>query len=84
MVAHGEPVHLSPKEYRLLQVLAQHAGNVVTHQHLLKEVWGNAHKEDAHYLRIFVRKLRSKIEKDPARPTILTTELGVGYRLRGD
>jgi two-component system KDP operon response regulator KdpE len=79
-----EPVRLSPKEYRLLQVLAQHAGNVVTHQHLLKEVWGNAHREDAHYLRIFVRKLRSKIERDPARPTILTTELGVGYRLCAD
>ena len=84
VLAGDEQVRLSPKEYRLLQVLAQHAGNVVTHQHLLKEVWGNAHKEDAHYLRIFVRKLRSKIEKDPARPTILTTELGVGYRLGGD
>ncbi|HEX5957284.1 MAG TPA: response regulator [Hyphomicrobiaceae bacterium] len=79
-----EPVRLSPKEYRLLQVLAQHAGNVVTHQHLLKEVWGNAHKEDAHYLRIFVRKLRSKIEREPSRPTILVTELGVGYRLCAD
>jgi two-component system KDP operon response regulator KdpE len=77
-------VALSPKEYRLLQVLAQHAGNVVTHQHLLKEVWGIAHADDAHYLRIFVRKLRKKIEKDPTRPRILTTELGVGYRLAAD
>ena len=77
-------VALSPKEYRLLQVLAQHAGNVVTHQHLLKEVWGIAHADDAHYLRIFVRKLRKKIEKDPARPCILTTELGVGYRIAAD
>jgi two-component system, OmpR family, KDP operon response regulator KdpE len=77
----GEPVQLSPKEYRLLQVLAQHAGNVVTHQHLLKEVWGVAHTDDAHYLRIFVRKLRKKIEKDATQPRILTTELGVGYRL---
>ena len=76
-----EPVRLSPKEYRLVQVLAQHAGNVVTHQHLLKEVWGKAHRGDAHYLRIFVRKLRRKIEEDPARPRILLTELGVGYRL---
>jgi two-component system KDP operon response regulator KdpE len=84
VLAGNDEVRLSPKEYRLLQVLAQHAGNVVTHQHLLKEVWGNAHKEDAHYLRIFVRKLRGKIEKDPARPTVLTTELGVGYRLRTD
>jgi two-component system KDP operon response regulator KdpE len=80
----GKQVVLSPKEYRLLQVLAQHAGNVVTHQHLLKEVWGIAHAEDAHYLRIFVRKLRKKIEKDPTQPRILTTELGVGYRLSTD
>jgi two-component system, OmpR family, KDP operon response regulator KdpE len=84
VLAGDDEVRLSPKEYRLLQVLAQHAGNVVTHQHLLKEVWGNAHKEDAHYLRIFIRKLRGKIENDPARPAILTTELGVGYRLRAD
>lgn len=77
----GERVPLSPKEYRLLQVLAQHAGNVVTHQHLLKEVWGVLHMDDAHYLRIFIRKVRKKIEKDPTRPKILVTELGVGYRL---
>jgi two-component system, OmpR family, KDP operon response regulator KdpE len=77
----GKQVQLSPKEYRLLQVLAQHAGNVVTHQHLLKEVWGIAHADDAHYLRIFVRKLRKKIERDATQPRILTTELGVGYRL---
>jgi two-component system KDP operon response regulator KdpE len=74
-------LQLSPKEYRLLQVLAQHAGNVVTHQHLLREVWGARHVQDTHYLRIFVRKLRQKIEKDPTRPSILITELGVGYRL---
>jgi two-component system, OmpR family, KDP operon response regulator KdpE len=80
----GRPIGLSPKEYRLLQVLAQHAGNVVTHLHLLREVWGNAHSDDAHYLRIFVRKLRQKIEKDPTQPRILTTELGVGYRLSID
>lgn len=77
----GSRLPLSPKEYRLLQVLAQHVGNVVTHQHLLKEVWGVTHVHDAHYLRIFVRKLRRKIEKDPTRPQILVTELGVGYRL---
>lgn len=75
---------LTPKEYRLLQVLAQHAGNVVTHQHLLREVWGAAHLDDPHYLRIFVRKLRHKIEADPAHPRILLTELGVGYRLASD
>jgi two-component system KDP operon response regulator KdpE len=72
---------LTPKEYRLLQVLAQHAGNVVTHQHLLKEVWGSIHVQDTHYLRIFVRKLRQKIEPHPDSPRILVTELGVGYRL---
>ena len=59
---------LTPKEYRLLQVLAQHAGNVVTHQHLLKEVWGSIHVHDTHYLRIFVRKLRQKIEPHPNSP----------------
>jgi two-component system KDP operon response regulator KdpE len=80
----GKVVSLSPKEYRLLQVLAQHAGNVVTHLQLLREVWGEAHTENSHYLRIFVRKLRHKIEQDPARPRILTTELGVGYRLAAD
>jgi two-component system KDP operon response regulator KdpE len=77
----GERLQLSPKEYRLLQILAQHAGNVVTHQHLLKEVWGVKHVDDSHYLRIFVRKLRRKIEQDATRPRILLTELGVGYRL---
>jgi len=74
-------VPLTPKEYRLLQMLAQHAGNVVTHQQLLKDVWGRPHVNDTHYLRIFVRKLRRKIETDPNRPRILLTELGVGYRL---
>ena len=77
----GMRVTLTPKEYRLLQILAQHAGSVVTHQHLLKEVWGQPHVQDTHYLRIFVRKLRQKIEADPNRPRILLTELGVGYRL---
>jgi two-component system, OmpR family, KDP operon response regulator KdpE len=76
-----ERIQLSPKEYRLLQTLAQHAGNVVTHQQLLKQVWGIKHQDRAHYLRIFVRKLRQKIEQDPTRPKILITELGVGYRL---
>lgn len=77
----GQRLTLTPKEYRLLQVLAQHAGNVVTHQHLLKEVWGSIHVQDTHYLRIFVRKLRQKIEPHPDSPKILITELGVGYRL---
>jgi two-component system KDP operon response regulator KdpE len=77
-------VVLSPKEYRLLQVLAQHTGNVVTHNMLLKEVWGARHLENGHYLRILVRKLRRKIEHDPKRPRILVSELGVGYRLANE
>jgi len=81
VLLHDKRLALTPKEYRLLQVLAQHAGNVVTHQHLLKEVWGSIHMHDTHYLRIFVRKLRQKIEPHPDSPRILVTELGVGYRL---
>jgi two-component system, OmpR family, KDP operon response regulator KdpE len=81
VMLNGTRVTLTPKEYRLLQLLAQHAGNVVTHQYLLKEVWGSPHMHDTHYLRIFVRKLRQKIEQDPTQPQILLTELGVGYRL---
>ena len=77
----GQRVALTPKEYKLLQILAQHAGNVVTHQYLLKEVWGSPHVHDTHYLRIFVRKLRQKIEQDPTQPAVLLTELGIGYRL---
>ena len=78
----GKQLELTPKEYRLLQVLAHHAGNVVTHQHLLQEVWGSTHVNDRHYLRIFVRKIRRKIERDPDSPRILVTELGVGYGSR--
>jgi two-component system KDP operon response regulator KdpE len=77
----GARLQLSPKEYRLLQVLARHAGNVVTHQYLLNEVWGINHVQDTHYLRIFMRRLRKKVEKDSTRPRILLTELGIGYRL---
>ena len=74
-------VHLSPKEYNLLRFLVAHAGKVVTHQQLLKEVWGPAHVEDVQYLRVLMRHLRQKIE--PSEPTLqlLVTEPGVGYRL---
>lgn len=81
VTAGGKRLVLTPKEYRLLQILAQNAGKVVTHQSLLTEVWGQWHVHDTHYLRIFVRKLRQKIETDPTKPRILLTELGVGYRL---
>ncbi len=77
----GVEVHLTPIEYRLLCVLIKHAGKVLTHQLLLKEVWGPNHVERAHYLRIYMGTLRHKLEKDPARPRFLLTEVGVGYRL---
>lgn len=78
----GAEIKLSPKEYALLQYLARHAGKVVTHEQMLKEIWGDGHAEDAHYLRIFMRKLRQKVEKDPTQPRYIVTEVGVGYRLR--
>jgi len=77
----GSEVHLTPIEYRLLTVLIKHAGKVLTHQMLLKEVWGPNCVERAHYLRIYMGTLRHKLEKDPARPRFLLTEVGVGYRL---
>jgi two-component system KDP operon response regulator KdpE len=75
-------VRLSRMQYRLLQILVSNAGKVVTHHQLLSEVWGAAHRDDVQYLRVFIRKLRRRIEADPARPHYLLTELGVGYRLR--
>lgn len=80
----GEPVRLTPKEYDLLVMLAHHAGRVVTHKTLLTSVWGVAHGEDLHYLRVFIGQLRGKIERDPADPRIIRTEPGVGYRFVGD
>jgi two-component system KDP operon response regulator KdpE len=74
-------IHLTPNEYKLLTTLAKHAGLVMTHRQLLKEVWGPLHVDESQYLRVYMRQLRSKIEQDPARPRYLLTELGVGYRL---
>jgi two-component system KDP operon response regulator KdpE len=76
----GNEIKLSPREYDLLRLLIQHAGKVLTHRFMLKEVWGEA--ADVQYLRIYVRQLRQKIEPDPERPTHILTETGVGYRLR--
>jgi len=76
-----QEVHLTPIEYRLLSVLVRNAGKVLTHRQLLKEVWGPAHVEHHHYLRIYMANLRHKLEADPARPRFLLTETGVGYRL---
>ena len=81
VIVSGAEVHLTPIEYRLLTVLVKHAGKVLTHQLLLKEVWGPKYVERAHYLRIYMGTLRHKLEKDPARPRFLLTEVGVGYRL---
>ena len=77
----GAEVHLTPLEYRLLGVLLANAGRVLTHRHLLREVWGPSHVEQNHYLRVFMGTLRHKLEDDPAQPRMLVTETGVGYRL---
>jgi two-component system KDP operon response regulator KdpE len=76
----GKEIKLSPKEYDILRVLAQYAGKVLTHRFLLKQVWGPA--ADVQYLRVYVRQLRQKIEEVPDQPHYITTETGVGYRLR--
>jgi two-component system KDP operon response regulator KdpE len=73
-------IKLSPREYDILRVLVQHAGKVITHQHILKQVWGGV--ADVQYLRVYVRQLRQKIEAMPDQPQYILTETGVGYRLR--
>ena len=78
----GSRVNLTRKEYRLLHILAMHVGLVVTHDHLLKEIWTGNQRDNIQYLRILVRKLRQKIESDPNDPRLLITESGVGYRLQ--
>ncbi|HEX4885896.1 MAG TPA: response regulator [Casimicrobiaceae bacterium] len=80
----GESIHLTPIEFRLLAALARHDGMVVTHGQLLTEVWGPTHAADTQYLRIYMKQLRDKIERDPARPRHLLTEIGIGYRLMAD
>ncbi|MFH5773780.1 response regulator transcription factor [Paracoccus sp. NGMCC 1.201697] len=77
---HDREVKLSPKEYDILRILVQHAGKVITHQHLLHHVWGDM--GEVQYLRVYVRQLRQKIEESPEAPVYITTETGVGYRLR--
>jgi two-component system KDP operon response regulator KdpE len=77
----GSEVHLTPIEYRLLGVLIANAGRVLTHPHLLREVWGPGHAQDTHYLRVHMGNLRQKLEDDSAQPRHLRTETGVGYRL---
>jgi len=79
-----QEVKLTPTEYRVLTTLVRHAGRVLTHRQLLKEVWGPNQTEEAHYLRVYMAQLRRKIEADPAQPRYLLTEPGVGYRLSGE
>jgi len=77
----GRAVHLTPIEYRLLTELARNAGKVLTHTHLLRQVWGPGYAQQSHYLRVYMAQLRRKLELDPARPNYLLTEPGVGYRM---
>lgn len=81
VTVHGEPVKLTPTEYALLRLMIQHAGRVLTHRQILKEVWGPAYVDETHYLRVYFAQLRQKIEANPALPQLLLTEPGVGYRL---
>jgi two-component system KDP operon response regulator KdpE len=80
----GKEVHLTPNEFKLLTMLVKHAGMVLTHRQLLKEVWGPGSGNETHYLRVYMNQLRQKLEQDPARPKYLMTEPGVGYRLATD
>jgi two-component system KDP operon response regulator KdpE len=82
VTSRGQRVHLTPNEFRLLSVLVKHAGMVLTHRQLLKEVWGPGSGQENHYLRVYMNQLRQKLEADPTKPQHLLTETGVGYRLR--
>jgi two-component system KDP operon response regulator KdpE len=80
----GEEVHLTPIEYKLLTALVKHAGMVMTHRQLLEQVWGPGHAHQMQYLRVYMTQLRHKLERNPARPTVLITEPGIGYRLKAE
>ena len=80
----GDPVRLTATEYILLKLFVQHAGKVLTHRHILREVWGAAYEQEAQYLRTYMAHLRHKLEADSAHPRYLLTEVGVGYRLRAE
>lgn len=84
VLLNGEEVHLTRTEYKLLGVLIKHAGLVLTHRQLLEAVWGPAYVNELHYLRVYMGQLRHKLESDPARPKLIRTESGVGYRLIAD
>ncbi len=78
----GDPVHLTPIEYRLLSTLLGHPGKVLTQRNLLREIWGPSYVESSHYLRVYVGHLRQKLENDPTQPRHFLTETGVGYRFQ--
>lgn len=84
VIVRGEPVKLTPTEYAILRLMIQHAGKVLTHGQILREVWGPEYVDETHYLRVYFAQLRQKIEEDPALPRLLLTEPGVGYRLVTD
>jgi len=77
----GSPVHLTPHEFRILRVLAQNEGKLMTHRAILRDVWGPAYGDESNYLHVYVSQLRRKLEPDPGRPRYLLTEPGAGYRL---
>lgn len=82
VMRNGAPVHLTPIEYRLLSLMLANTGKVMTHRHLLREVWGPTYVESSHYLRIYVGHLRQKLERDPTQPQHFLTETGIGYRFQ--
>jgi two-component system KDP operon response regulator KdpE len=77
----GEPVRLTPTEYALLRLMVQHAGRVLTHRQILRQVWGPEYVDETHYLRVYFAQLRQKLGEDPTHPKLIVTEPGVGYRL---
>ena len=81
ITVHGKEVKLTPTEYSFLRLLVRNAGRVVTQRQILREVWGPKALEQTHYLRVYAAHLREKLETDPARPELILTEPGVGYRL---
>ncbi|CAA0090585.1 KDP operon transcriptional regulatory protein KdpE [Starkeya nomas] len=80
VVRDGAEIKLTPKEFELIAFLARHAGKVLTHRQILRDVWGPAHEHDTQYLRVYVGQLRTKLEADPANPALIVTEPGIGYR----
>jgi two-component system KDP operon response regulator KdpE len=76
----GSPVHLTPTEWALLELMARNPGKLLTHRWLLQKVWGESYGDESHYLRVYVAGLRKKLEPDPSSPRLIVTEPGVGYR----